>query len=68
MRCDVIAQGVIEAAAEVRCQLPIVVRMDGSQVEEGKRLLLDSGLNVKCEDSLGAGARRIVEMLTAAGR
>ena len=65
MRCDVIAQGIIEAAAEVHCTLPIVVRMDGSQVEEGKKLLLDSGLNVKTVDQLGAGAARIVEMVRA---
>jgi succinyl-CoA synthetase beta subunit len=65
MRCDVIAQGVIEAASEINCSLPIVVRMDGSHVEEGKLLLLESGLNVKCEDSLGRGAERIVEMVKA---
>ena len=63
MRCDVIAQGVIEAAREVHCPLPIVVRMDGSQVEEGKRLLTESGLNVQCSDTLGDGAQRIVQML-----
>ena len=63
MRCDVIAQGIIEAAGEVRCTLPIVVRMDGSQVAEGKRLLTESGLNVQCSDTLGDGAQRIVQML-----
>jgi len=63
MRCDVIAQGVIEAASEVHCPLPIVVRMDGSQVEEGKKLLMASGLNVQCADNLGDGAQRIVKML-----
>jgi succinyl-CoA synthetase beta subunit len=64
MRCDVIAQGIIEAASEFHCILPIVVRMDGTQVEEGKKLLLESGLNVKCVDFLGEGAARIVKMLT----
>jgi succinyl-CoA synthetase beta subunit len=63
MRCDVIAQGIVEAAAAVKCPLPIVVRMDGSQVEEGKRILSESGLNVKTADSLGDGARLIVGML-----
>ena len=63
MRCDVIAQGVIEAAREVHCPLPIVVRMDGSQVEEGKQLLMESGLNVQTADNLGDGAARIVKML-----
>ena len=63
MRCDVIAQGIIEAASEVQCPLPIVVRMDGSQVEEGKRLLAESGLNVQTGDTLGDGAEKIVKML-----
>ena len=63
MRCDVIAQGIIEAASEVHCTLPIVVRMDGSKVEEGKKLLLESGLNVQVGKNLGDGAERIVKML-----
>ena len=63
MRCDVIAQGIIEAAAEVRCTLPIVVRMDGSKVKEGKKLLLDSGLNLQIGENLGDGAAKIVAML-----
>lgn len=63
MRCDIIAQGIIEAASEVHCALPIVVRMDGSKVEEGKKLLLQSGLNVQIGNNLGDGARRIVQML-----
>jgi len=63
MRCDVIAQGIIDAASEVACTLPIVVRMDGSQVNEGKALLKASGLNVQSADSLGDGALRIVNML-----
>jgi succinyl-CoA synthetase beta subunit len=66
MRCDVIAQGIIDAASEVECSLPIVVRMDGSQVDEGKKLLMESGLNVQTADSLGDGARRIVKMLDSA--
>ncbi|MDW7643896.1 MAG: ADP-forming succinate--CoA ligase subunit beta [Desulfuromonadales bacterium] len=66
MRCDVIAQGIIEAASEVHCTLPIVVRMDGSQVEEGKKLLVESGLNVQCVDYLGDGAAAIVQMLAEA--
>ncbi len=63
MRCDVIAQGIIEAAGDVDCPLPIVVRMDGSMVEEGKKLLKESGLNVQCTDFLGDGAQRIVAMM-----
>jgi succinyl-CoA synthetase beta subunit len=66
MRCDVIAQGIIEAANEVKCTLPIVVRMDGSNVEDGKQLLLESGLNVQIGDNLGDGAQKIVAMLATA--
>ncbi len=66
MRCDVIAQGIIEAANEVHCPLPIVVRMDGSNVEDGKKLLLESGLNVQIGDNLGDGAQKIVSMLATA--
>ena len=66
MRCDVIAQGIIEAANEVKCHLPIVVRMDGSNVEDGKKLLLESGLNVQIGDNLGDGAQKIVAMLATA--
>ncbi|HEY4743933.1 MAG TPA: ADP-forming succinate--CoA ligase subunit beta [Desulfuromonadaceae bacterium] len=68
MRCDVIAQGIIEAASEVHCSLPIVVRMDGSNVEEGKRLLLESGLNVQVGETLGDGAKKIVKMLGQEGK
>jgi succinyl-CoA synthetase beta subunit len=67
MRCDVIAQGIIEAASEVKCDLPIVVRMDGSHVEEGKKLLMESGLNVQVGDNLGDGAKKIVNMLGRGG-
>ena len=63
MRCDVIAQGIIEAASETHCTLPIVVRMDGSNVDLGKKLLLESGLNVQIGENLGDGAERIVKML-----
>ncbi|OEU77838.1 MAG: succinate--CoA ligase subunit beta [Desulfuromonadales bacterium C00003107] len=64
MRCDIVAQGVIDAAAAASCQLPIVVRMAGAQVDDGKALLATSGLNVTCADGLGEGAARIVELLS----
>jgi succinyl-CoA synthetase beta subunit len=59
MRCDVIAQGIIEAASEVGCPLPIVVRMDGTLVEVGRKLLLESGLNVQYADYLGDGVEKV---------
>lgn len=63
MRCDIVAQGVIDAAGVASCRLPIVVRMAGAKVDEGKALLAASGLNVTCVDSLGEGAARIVDLL-----
>ncbi|MDD2320593.1 MAG: ADP-forming succinate--CoA ligase subunit beta [Geobacteraceae bacterium] len=63
MRCDVIAEGVIAAASEVGCTLPIVVRMDGTLVEEGKRLLDESDLNVKFTHDLAEGVESIVGMV-----
>lgn len=63
MRCDVIAEGVIDAASEVGCTLPIVVRMDGTLVEEGKRLLDESDLNVRFTHDLSEGVESIVGMV-----
>ena len=62
MRCDIIAQGIIEATAAISCKIPIVVRMDGSRLEEGKNLLAASGLNVETVNELGKGAAKIVKL------
>ncbi len=63
MRCDIVAQGVIDAAVAAGCLLPIVVRMAGARVDAGKALLATSGLKVICVDGLGEGAARIVQLL-----
>jgi succinyl-CoA synthetase beta subunit len=63
MRCDIIAQGIIDAASDGGCRLPIVVRMDGNRVEEGKLLLRESGLNIRIGQNMGDGAQQIVAML-----
>jgi succinyl-CoA synthetase beta subunit len=63
MRCDIIAQGIIDATEDIAFNLPIVVRMDGSRLAEGKRLLSQSGLNVETVDNLGDGAAKIVQMV-----
>jgi succinyl-CoA synthetase beta subunit len=63
MRCDVIAEGIIAAASEVGCTLPIVVRMDGTLVEEGKRILQESALNVLFTRDLAEGVENIVRMV-----
>jgi succinyl-CoA synthetase beta subunit len=61
MRCDIIAQGIIDATTDIDSNLPIVVRMDGSRLIEGKNLLSHSGLNVETVDNLGDGAAKIVQ-------
>ncbi|WP_040758250.1 ADP-forming succinate--CoA ligase subunit beta [Sporosarcina newyorkensis] len=63
MKCDVIAEGVIEAAKEVELQVPLVVRLEGTNVERGKALLEESGINIVAADSMAEGAKKIVELI-----
>lgn len=63
MRCDVIAEGIVDAASQVGCTLPIVVRMDGTLVEKGREILLASGLNVDYTNFLADGVEKIVSMV-----
>ncbi|MEA5113257.1 MAG: ADP-forming succinate--CoA ligase subunit beta [Geobacteraceae bacterium] len=63
MRCDVIAEGIVDAASQVGCTLPIVVRMDGTLVEKGREILLASGLNVNYTNFLADGVEKIVSMV-----
>jgi succinyl-CoA synthetase beta subunit len=60
MRCDIIAEGIVAAAKEVALDVPLVVRLEGTNVEEGKRILADSGLDIVPADDLGDAARKIV--------
>jgi succinyl-CoA synthetase beta subunit len=60
LRCDVLAQGVIAAVQELGVPVPIVIRMEGTNVEEGKRMLKESGLNFATADSMGEAADRVV--------
>jgi len=61
MRCDVIAEGVIAAVKEVGLKVPLVVRLEGTTVELGKRILNESGLAVVAADNLGDAAEKIVK-------
>ncbi len=63
MRCDVIAEGIVDAAAQVGCTLPIVVRMDGTLVDKGREILLASGLNVDYTNFLADGVEKIVSQV-----
>ncbi len=60
MRCDIIAEGVIAAVKEVGLQVPLVVRLEGTNVEKGKEIIAGSGLNVIAADDLKDGAEKIV--------
>ena len=61
MRCDVIAEGVVTAVKEVGLQVPLVVRLEGTNVEKGKEIINTSGLNVIAADDLKDGAEKIVK-------
>jgi len=60
MRCDIIAEGVVAAVKEVGLKVPLVVRLEGTNVEEGKAILRDSGLNVIPANDLADAAEKVV--------
>ncbi len=66
MKCDVIARGVIAAVKAVGLQVPLVVRLEGTNVEEGKQIIRDSGLNVIPADDLDDAAQKIVAAIKKA--
>ena len=66
MRCDIIAEGVIAAVKEVGLQVPLVVRLEGTNVDKGKAILNDSGLNVIAANDLADAAQKIVAAVKAA--
>jgi len=61
MRCDVVATGVVEAAKQVKLSVPLVVRLEGTNVEQGKKILAESGLNIIPANNLGDAAKKVVE-------
>ena len=64
MRCDVIARGIINAVKTIELQVPLVVRLEGTNVEEGKKLLAESGLALHPADSLASAAETIVGLVS----
>ncbi|OYV46091.1 MAG: hypothetical protein B7X06_03870 [Verrucomicrobia bacterium 21-51-4] len=60
MKCDIIARGIINAARNVKIAVPLVVRLEGTNVETGKKLLAESGLDIIAADSLADAAQKIV--------
>jgi len=66
LRCDVLAAGVIAAVKDLGVPVPIVIRMEGTNVEEGKRMLRESGLNFTTADSMSEGANAVVSLAGSA--
>ncbi|HEV2202592.1 MAG TPA: ADP-forming succinate--CoA ligase subunit beta [Bryobacteraceae bacterium] len=62
LRCDTLATGVVAAARELNVKLPIVVRMEGTNVDEGSRILKDSGFNFTIADGMLDGAQKVVRL------
>jgi succinyl-CoA synthetase beta subunit len=61
MRCDIIAEGIVAAVKEVGLEVPLVVRLEGTNVEKGKEIIAGSGLNVIAADNLSDAAEKIVK-------
>ena len=62
LRCDVLASGVVNAAKELRFKVPVVVRMEGTNVEQGQEILRNSGLNFAVADGMKDGAEKAVAL------
>lgn len=62
MQCDIIANGVVAATKELGLKVPLVVRLAGTNVDEGKKILAESGLNITAADTMADGAKTIVEL------
>ena len=62
MKCDVITTGIVNAARKLEMKVPLVVRLEGTNVEEGKQILADSGLTLEPADSLAEAAEKIVQL------
>ena len=65
MRCDVLATGVVQAAKEMQLRVPVIVRMEGTNVEIGKQILAESGLNIITASDMADGAKKAVQAARA---
>ena len=66
MKCDIIATGVVTAARQVSLDVPLVVRLEGTNVEQGKQILAESGLNIVAADGMADAAQKIVKAVKGA--
>jgi succinyl-CoA synthetase beta subunit len=62
LRCDVLATGVVNAARELGIEQPVVIRMEGTNVEEGRRILKESGFNFTVADGMKDAAEKVVRL------
>ena len=60
MRCDVVAQGIVDAVREMKLDIPLIVRLEGTNVAKGKEILKNSGLNITPASDLGDAAKKAV--------
>ena len=67
MKCDVIAQGVVEAARQVKLSVPLIVRLEGTNVDLGKKILAESGLPILAGNNMADAAQKAVKAVQAAG-
>ena len=63
LRCDVLAEGVVQAARKTGINVPVVVRMEGTNVEEGRRILAESGLNLVTAVDLKDAAEKVAQIV-----
>jgi succinyl-CoA synthetase beta subunit len=63
LRCDLLAKGVVQAADKARIKIPVVVRMEGTNVEEGRRILSESGLNFIVANDLKDAAQKVTRLV-----
>lgn len=63
MKCDIIAKGIVNALNDIKIELPIVVRLEGTNSDLGKKILEDSKLNIESVDSIDQGAEKIIELI-----
>ena len=61
MKCDVIANGVVEAARQIQLRTPLVVRLEGTNVDLGRKILSESGLDIIAASDMADGAKKVVE-------
>ena len=62
LRCDVLAAGVVAAARDLAVKVPIVIRMEGTNVDEGRRILAESGMNFPVADGMKDAAEKVVRL------